>query len=408
MKRKSDIKRFDAFVKRVVAVSAVLGILVFAIYWIVMSKSDQNPMKEQTKETSRMIFAMFYTAMQSGWEQHEIDTMVLKINQDQEHLKVKIYRGPLVDELFGKRKNQPSFLMPANDEMELVDNGMIRYHYGIKFEHACLQCHSNANVGEPAGMLELTFPMGEFWVNSTYVFKMIVAIFLVTVFSISFVLYIMLRRQFIIPLDEFVSQVDTIMSHNDLHKEIVVETSIAELDHLKNVFNKIHSQLADSFDSIQQSAEVDELTGVFNRLKLNQVLAQYGYSRLECSIVLFDLDKFKLINDTYGHDIGDEALKRFASVIRGNLKGRDYVFRLGGDEFLALLPHTSAGDAEMIAMQITNELGNTPLITQSGMIVIESSYGVAQSEDATHTFDELFRRADQSMFANKKAKDVAR
>lgn len=388
--------------------SAVFGITIFALYWVMVSQSNQNPVKEQTKQTGRMIFTMFYTAMQNGWGKNEIDTMTHRINEGQKNLQVKLYRGPLVDALFGKREGQEPFKKVDKDEMELLENGMIHYHYAIKFEQTCIKCHTNAQVGESAGMLELIFPMGEFWVSSTYVFKIIVAIFIVTLFSMSFVLYIMLKRQFIIPLDDFVAQVDTIMTHKDLSKEIIVNTSIAELDHLKNVFNKIRAQLADSFESIKKSAEVDELTGVFNRLKLNQVLSQYGQGRLASSIILFDLDKFKPTNDTYGHDIGDEVLKRFASVIRENLKGRDYVFRIGGDEFMALLPHTSAKDAQSIAVQIENELNKTPLVTETGVILIECSYGIAYSEDTTHAFDELFRNADQSMFTNKKAKGVAR
>jgi len=408
MKQKSDVKRFGSFVKRVVAVSVMVGVILFSSYWVIITQSDQNPVKEQTKQTSRMIFTMFYTAMQNGWGQHEIDMMTQRINQDQDNLHVELYRGPLVEALFGKREGQSPFKMTNQDEIELVENGMLRYHYAIKFEHACLKCHTNADVGNTAGMLELVFPLGEFWVSSSYVFKMIVAIFIVTIFSITLVLYMMLKRQFIIPLDDFVGQVDTIMSHNDLRKEVVVNTSIAELDHLKNVFNKLRGELADSFETIKHSAEVDELTGVYNRLKLNGLLSNYGQSHLAASIILFDLDKFKPINDMYGHDVGDEVLKRFADVILQNLKGRDYVFRLGGDEFLALLPHTSAEDAELIAQQIKEELRSTPLVVDHGMIVIECSYGLVYSEDVIHSFDALFRQADQSMYADKNAKNVSR
>jgi len=408
VKRSSDIKRFGSFVKQVVMFSALFGIVLFIVYWIVVSQSNRNPIKEQSKQTGRMIFSMFYTAMQNGWGQKEIDAMTNRINHDNKNLQVKLYRGPLVDAVYGKREGQDSFRMIDQDEMELIDNGTVRYHYAIKFEQACLQCHANAKIGDDAGMLELTFPMGEFWVSSTYVFKIIIAIFMVTLFSISTVLYIMLKREFITPLDDFVAQVDTIMLHNNLRKEIIFKTSIAELDHLKNVFNKIRAQLAVSFELLKKSAEVDELTGVFNRLKLNQVLTQYGQNQLKASIVLFDLDKFKPINDTYGHDVGDEALKRFASVIQENIKGRDYAFRLGGDEFMALLPNTSPKDAHSIAVQIEKQLRMTPLMTDNGMIAIECSYGIAYSDDIIHTFDELFRNADQSMFAHKKAKDVAR
>lgn len=408
MKKVSDIKRFSSFVKQVVVLSAVFGITIFALYWVMVSQSNKNPIKDQTRQTGRMIFTMFYTAMQNGWGKVEIDAMTHRINEGQKNLQVRLYRGPLVDALFGKREGQSPIKISDQDEMELFENGMIHYHYAIKFEQACLQCHTNAKVGDNAGMLELDFPMGEFWVSSTYVFKIIVAIFVVTLFSISLVLYIMLKKEFITPLDDFVSQVDTIMSHNDLRKEIVLNTSIAELYHLKKIFNKLRKQLADSFDSMQTSAEVDELTGAHNRLKLNQVLSQYAQSRLSASIILFDLDKFKPINDTYGHDVGDEVLKRFVSVIRQNLKGRDYLFRMGGDEFMAMLPHTSADDARLIAKQIESELLSTPLVSESGIITIECSYGIAYSDDMPHTFNELFRNADQSMFSNKKEKDAAR
>ncbi len=408
LKKASDIKRFGSFVKQVVALSAVFGITIFALYWILVSQSNQNPVKDQTKQTGRMIFTMFYTAMQNGWGKHEIDTMTQRINEGQKNLHVKLYRGPLVDALFGKREGQSPFEMIDQDEMELFENGMIHYHYTIKFEQTCLKCHTNAQVGESAGMLELVFPMGEFWVSSTYVFKIIVAIFIVTLFSISFVLYLMLKKEFINPLDDFVSQVDSMMLKNNLRNEVVVNTSIAELDHLKNVFNKIRGELADSFDSIRISAEVDELTGAHNRLKLNQVLSQYAQSRLSASIILFDLDKFKPINDIYGHDIGDEVLKRFVSVVRQNLKGRDYLFRIGGDEFMALLPHTSVEDAQSIAKQIEAELLSMPLVFERGIIMIECSYGIAYSEDTAHTFTELFRSADQSMYTNKKDKNIAR
>lgn len=403
-----DVKRFGSFVKQVVIVSLLFGTTLFALYWIAVTQSDQNPLKEQSKQTGRMIFTMFYTAMQNGWGQHEIDSMTDRINEDNKNLQVRLYRGPMVDAIYGKREGQTPFVMIDQDEMELIDNGNLRYHYAIKFEQGCLKCHNNAKAGDNAGMLELTFPLGEFWVSSTYVFKMILAIFLVTVLSVSFVLYIMLKHQFITPLDRFVTQVDSIMSHNDLHKEITIHTSIAELDHLKNVFNKLRSQLAETFTSIQASAEVDELTGVYNCSKLNQVLSLYAHSHLIGSIILFDLDKFKPINDTYGHDVGDEVLKRFASVIKQNLKGRDYVFRLGGDEFLALLPHTSMADGELIAKQIEDELHATPLVCEEGMILIECSYGIGYSKDIVHEFDQTFHAADQAMYTNKKEKDVAR
>ncbi len=408
MRTESEAKTLSSFVKQVVIVSAGFGIILFVLYWVMVSQSNQNPVKEQTKQTGRMVFTMFYTAMQNGWGEDEIDRMTRRINEGEGKLHVRLYRGPIVEALYGKRAGQPPFVMSSEDEMELAENGMIRYHYAVKFEKACLKCHTNANVGENAGMLELTFPLGEFWVSSTYVVKIITIIFVVTVFSISLVLFVMLRREFIKPLSRFIAQVDHIMSHKDLRKEIVFSSSISELNHLKNVFNKLRSELADAFEAMKRLAEIDELTGVCNRVKLNQVLAQYKESRLAAAIILFDLDKFKPINDECGHDVGDAVLKHFATVIRQNLKGRDYVFRLGGDEFMVLLPNTSGENAETVARQINEELQTTPLVTETGIIVVACSYGIASGEDFVRSFDILFREADQRMLTDKKRKHAGR
>ncbi|MGD9970014.1 MAG: hypothetical protein AB7S65_06120, partial [Sulfuricurvum sp.] len=234
--KEKSIKRFGSFVKQVVLFSAVFGIFLFALYWVMVSQSNKNPVKEQTKRTGDMVFAMFYTAMQNGWGREQIDVMTGRINASEKELQVKLYRGPIVDALYGKRENQPAGVMVDEDTMELLENGNIRYHYAVKFDQACLQCHTNASVGETAGTLELTFPIGEFWVSSTYVLKIIAAIFFVTLVSITLVLYFMLKRQFINPLDSLVLQIDSIMSERDLRKELTINTSIGELDHLKNVF----------------------------------------------------------------------------------------------------------------------------------------------------------------------------
>lgn len=400
--KEKSIKRFGSFVKQVVLFSAVFGIFLFALYWVMVSQSNKNPVKEQTKRTGDMVFAMFYTAMQNGWGREQIDVMTGRINASEKELQVKLYRGPIVDALYGKRENQPAGVMVDEDTMELLENGNIRYHYAVKFDQACLQCHTNASVGETAGTLELTFPIGEFWVSSTYVLKIIAAIFFVTLVSITLVLYFMLKRQFINPLDSLVLQIDSIMSERDLRKELTINTSIGELDHLKNVFNKIRSQLADSFEAIQTTAEVDPLTGAYNRVRLNKLLMEMEHSPMNGSIVLFDLDKFKPINDTYGHDAGDEALKRFVSVLRQNLKGRDCLFRLGGDEFMVIFPSTLLGDARSLAEEIRSEVERTPLSVPGGVVNIECSLGAAYVDNISLEFATAFRTADQEMYADKK------
>lgn len=115
-----------------------------------------------------------------------------------------------------------------------------------------------------------------------------------------------------------------------------------------------------AFLALNQQATRDGLTGLYNRRYFDETLADHlsaatRYER-ELSLVLFDLDDFKRINDTKGHQAGDDVLRQFAGILRSTARKADIVCRYGGDEFAVILPETSKADAQSFVERVCSHL----------------------------------------------------
>lgn len=152
-------------------------------------------------------------------------------------------------------------------------------------------------------------------------------------------------------------------------------------------------------------ARTDSLTGLPNRRYLEEVLeAELGESRdgQTLSIVMADLDHFKAINDSFGHPVGDEALRFVARMGRESVRLSDLVGRWGGDEFLFVLPQTNAWEAYRVAERFRSRLAEVPFVdaAMSGERFIEATAGVAEAR-AGDPIDLLIRRADMALYEAK-------
>ncbi|MCK5096617.1 MAG: GGDEF domain-containing protein, partial [Desulfobacteraceae bacterium] len=129
-------------------------------------------------------------------------------------------------------------------------------------------------------------------------------------------------------------------------------------------------------------------------------------------IVFFDLDDFKSINDTYGHDKGDQALIIIANIFENLRRGSDIIARYAGDEFVAILPSTKIKQAEEFVIRIKNELYKNPVESGKNSKIedknfhIYTSHGIASFfEDNCTTPSELLKRADTRLYKAKKVKN---
>ena len=155
---------------------------------------------------------------------------------------------------------------------------------------------------------------------------------------------------------------------------------------------------------LKRLAEEDMLTGIANRrhfnLEAQRAIEQAHRYKEALSLVILDIDHFKLINDNHGHNIGDEVLREMAQRMRDCFRKSDLPGRWGGEEFVALLPHTMLDMAIEVAERIRAHLANQPVSTSSGYIPVTLSGGGAQLREGD-TLESLVARADAALYRAK-------
>jgi two-component system cell cycle response regulator len=165
-----------------------------------------------------------------------------------------------------------------------------------------------------------------------------------------------------------------------------------------------HDGLRASVVKTYEMAVTDSLTGLHNRLYLETHLATLFKRAVErrrsLSILMTDIDRFKLINDTHGHDGGDEVLREFARRLRRNVRGSDLASRYGGEEFFIVMPDTDATLAAIVAERIRREVASTPfVINQNGTSVpVTISIGIASVLPKDDNIQNLLKRADEALY----------
>ncbi|WP_232771547.1 GGDEF domain-containing protein [Colwellia sp. 12G3] len=149
----------------------------------------------------------------------------------------------------------------------------------------------------------------------------------------------------------------------------------------------------------------DALTGLANRSALfekgEQMVTSFASQPAELSVLLLDLDHFKKINDNFGHQVGDQILVTVSQLVKETMRTRDIFSRLGGEEFVALLPFADSNKAKAIAMRINDKIAQydfSPIMLQSKVTI---SVGVATMKDNQMTFDDLLHGADLAMYQAK-------
>jgi len=167
--------------------------------------------------------------------------------------------------------------------------------------------------------------------------------------------------------------------------------------------------LRNRLDHSLELAITDQLTGLYNRRFIS---AQLGplVQRAQCggepvSIMAVDIDHFKMCNDTYGHDVGDAVLREFAVRLASNVRPSDYACRLGGEEFVVIMPRTTGDIACLAAERLRRHVCAAPFnaVGAPNPIDITVSIGVACSTSAEDTPEALLKRADEALYEAKRA-----
>jgi diguanylate cyclase (GGDEF)-like protein len=157
---------------------------------------------------------------------------------------------------------------------------------------------------------------------------------------------------------------------------------------------------------LKEYADRDGLTGIANRryfeARLRDEYTRWQRYGGDLSILLFDLDHFKKINDQFGHSVGDSVLREMAQRVAGVVRAQDTFGRFGGEEFALLLPCTTLEDAMLVAEKIRNTIGNTPVEVQNNSVPVTASVGGAAARTGVPAYEALINEADAALYAAKR------
>ncbi len=186
------------------------------------------------------------------------------------------------------------------------------------------------------------------------------------------------------------------------HVRDAVRSLTAEVETLRRDLQQTQSRL----DKMEQVADRDQLLPVLNRRAFVRELTRYISFAVRygtpASLVYFDLDGFKLINDSHGHSGGDAVLEHFAQILLANVRDSDIIGRLGGDEFGVILSHANQIQAQTKAATLAQKLNESPASFQGRGIPLGFSFGAFELTSGDSA-DLAIARADEAMYAHKRA-----
>ena len=160
-------------------------------------------------------------------------------------------------------------------------------------------------------------------------------------------------------------------------------------------------------ERLRELATSDSLTGLANRrhfleLARQELMRAERYGR-DISLLIMDIDHFKRVNDTFGHEMGDRVLKAVADVSRESLRNIDILARVGGEEFAALLPHTALEQAASVAERVRLAVADKAVLAGRGPLHVTISIGVSEAASSSLDLDSFLRCADEALYAAKRA-----
>ncbi|MFZ9520509.1 MAG: diguanylate cyclase [Silvanigrellaceae bacterium] len=200
-----------------------------------------------------------------------------------------------------------------------------------------------------------------------------------------------------------------VFSPSDLNSSAVL-ARLGELDPMLDQTGRSFQNL----DTVASMLLVDELTGLYNqrfmKVALNQEVARCQRYGGHVSLMFIDLDKFKSINDTHGHIVGSEMIKRAARILRDSVRDSDSLLRYGGDEFCAILPNTNLEGAFTLAERIRSsfeksvlDLSSVSGVASARQLNVTASIGVASFPQCAESAIELVNAADAAMYDSKRS-----
>lgn len=215
-------------------------------------------------------------------------------------------------------------------------------------------------------------------------------------------LSIVLCKTIIGRLEHLQERMTSIVQTRDFSRSVAVQSN-DEIGGITKAFNALLETARTSIADIERLSATDSLTQIYNRLKFNDLfkleLQRVQRYKTSLSLIIFDIDRFKEINDAHGHLAGDTVLVELAMIVRESLRGTDIFARWGGEEFVILATETSIEGAKKLAEKVRSEIERFHFTT---VVNVTCSFGVAEYTEGDN-IDTLSKRADDALYDAKRS-----
>lgn len=393
-------------------ISSILVYLAFTGY---QGGAVRELAQADAERISHLVFEHFYSVMRKGSNREEIDDLVHHIRNQLPDYQVSIIRGDPVIQQFGDRAGQAELrksdrilaevLKSGQDHLDTSDKHL-RYLFPIKVTGECTTCHSQAKLGDINGVISVKVAISAL---EAPISRMNFPIMLLTfslVAGLLIVTFIVLRARVSRPIVDLSAHVADITDVIDKSHYLEIKKHWPkEVGYLATNFNQLMTQVRSSHQQLREMSLRDPLTNLFNRRHFDQVIERAEIdarqNKHSFAILLIDLDRFKPINDRFGHAAGDVMLIGVSQALQSALRGSDLAARIGGDEFALLAHSTDFASACELAERVRNAIAKTSFRFGNETVHASCSIGVACYPESGERAVDLLRAADAAMYANK-------
>lgn len=282
------------------------------------------------------------------------------------------------------RLNENDLKLSSDKKMQLATELVLNDDYYTQKEEIRKNQHESLTELE-----NLTFNEEETALNDLHT-QVIIVVIMIVIHTVAILFLIVLTSHLgIKPVLEAVERIKD--------DDPIPEIGANEFRYLAHTYNKMYSIYKGSLDRLNFKASHDELTGAYNRSGYELLISSVDMETTH--MILFDLDNFKSINDTYGHETGDRVLIKLVKTLQNNFRSDDYICRIGGDEFVVFMVHTNQTHKQLIATKISN-INKQLSDVEDGLPPISVSVGIVYGTDAEDN-SKLFEKADEAMYRSK-------
>jgi diguanylate cyclase (GGDEF)-like protein/PAS domain S-box-containing protein len=206
------------------------------------------------------------------------------------------------------------------------------------------------------------------------------------------------------PAQQLWFSITVVPQHRPRQGVIVIHQDITERKQAEQALQSLNVALQTSLVREKELARTDQLTGIKNRRHLFE-LAEHEFEvaaryQKPLSVLMFDVDHFKKVNDVFGHAVGDQMLQQVTKITSNCLRTADVIGRYGGEEFVILMPMTNAEKAYVLAERIREDVSALSMATPNGIVRISLSIGIVEVRPS-ESVEDAFRRVDNAMYSAK-------